>query len=919
MQAQETIAANLSTGDATHGGQEQDRTLKNLEALLQNQGDGKAVLEDVKNLWQGAEERRRRRCEHLNRQLILGCIGRNTNRRDSIHEAATQTFGWIFRNPDLVFKREPSLEISFPCWLETGCDVFHIAGKPGSGKSTLMKYLVQHQKTTSLLRSWSRSCGTRKAVHAAFFFWKQGTWLEHSTQGLVRGLLYEILHQVPSLIPTMFPQLWHPDSMDSEIPFQNSKITESEVSDAFERLVMSPNEFREVSICFFIDGLDEYNESTQGLSHADLVRLLFTWVKRSSGRVKLCVSSREWMEFDAFSSKQRITLQNLTRVDMQIFVRHRLTNIPRFVKMEEADRKGTLELRKQLLSRADGVFLWITLMVKSLERGITRGDSVEKLQKRVRETPQDMRYFLTELLNSVEDCYKVEVYLLLGIAMRATGSIMAPNEGRAGNPSPSSNKITVNRVGEFITMASAALFFKAIDCKRSIRTDPGKVRKSLPQQRYESEKEAAEKVRGRCYGLLEAMNGYVKFTHQSIPEMLQEQLPERARQFGITDSLVGEAMCWMLLSEAKHHGFDLRITAFENHGVVEYNRWRLRTLMSTLAIASMGSQVATFRLLESLDQQLLRSSFGVDVFTDEHWKHVRPELQTKCGNIGLDMSRNGGSDYVCNPCVPLITNLACLYGLHEFVSWKLQKGFLETADGHLARHMLFHCVEGIASGVSNAGDETLTALLDGGVSPLSTMGLGDEVSADPIFHSFLKFVLDGSYLEKQTTGMCQSRQCRLYWSILRSWAARFGTGHVLIFTEKPGCVSIESNRDRHKRVSVHAVDDWWKLLRNGKNTVHDLANMLDLYDAEGNTGSQLGSWADGEGPDWDHIRRRGYPDTVITDKVAIQNLEDEEPYLATPTKPTSPGVQPFDPELPGNLPRWPTDRQAVTGLRRGNR
>lgn len=878
MQTQEKMAANFTSGDDTYGVQGKDKTLEKLEVLLQNQGDGKAVLEDFKKVIESAEERRRRRCEHLNRQLILGCIGRVTNRRDSIHEAASQTFGWIFRNPDLVFQKEPSLGISFPCWLETGCGVFHIAGKPGSGKSTLMKYLVQHQNTTSLLRTWSVSCGARDVVHAAFFFWKRGTRLEHSTQGLVRGLLYEILRQVPSLIPTIFPQHWHPDSMDSDMPFQNADITETEISHAFERLVMSPIEFREVSMCFFIDGLDEYNENSQGLSHADLVRLLLTWVEQSSGRVKLCVSSREWLEFDAFSSRQRITLQNLTRLDMQVFVRHRLASLDRFAHMEITDREGTLNLKSQLLSKADGVFLWLTLMVKSLERGIARGDSIEKLQMRVRETPQDMRYFLTELLDSVEDCYKLEVYLLLGVAMRAIGSVMVPNDRRTGNSSPLPTEKTVNQAGEFITMASAALLFNAIDCKISIRTDPGKVRRSSPQQRSDREKEAAEKVRGRCYGLLEAMKGYVKFTHQSIPEMLQEQLPERARQFGITDSLVGEVMCWMVLSEAKHYGFDLRITSFEDHGVVEYNKWRLRTLISTLPIASLSSQVKTFRLLESLDQQLLRSSFGVDVFTEEHWKHVRPEVQTRCGNIGHDMSGNGWSIYVCSPCVPLITNLACLHGLHEFVSWRLKRGFLETADGYLARHMLFHCVEGIAAGVSIAGDETLRVLLDGGVSPLSTMGLGDEVSADPIFHSFLKFVLDGSYSEMKTTGRCQSRQCRLYWSILRGWASRIGTGQVLISTDKPGFVSIESTRDCHKCVSVHAADDCWKLLRTGKITVHDLAIMLDLYDTEGDTGSRLGSWADGEGLDWDDIRHRGYPYPrgITTDEVMIQNLDDEE-------------------------------------------
>jgi len=40
-------------------------------------------------------------------------------------------------------------------WMSSGAGIFHISGKLGSGKSTLMKYLCDHDRTKSLLKEWA--------------------------------------------------------------------------------------------------------------------------------------------------------------------------------------------------------------------------------------------------------------------------------------------------------------------------------------------------------------------------------------------------------------------------------------------------------------------------------------------------------------------------------------------------------------------------------------------------------------------------------------------------------------------------------------------------------------------------------------------------------------------------------------------
>lgn len=82
-------------------------------------------------------------------------------------------------------------------WLETSDDIFWVQGKAGSGKSTFMKFLFEHQQTQVYLRRWAAG----DVIAAAFFFWRAGSSeLEKSYLGLLRGLLYQILQERPKLI-----------------------------------------------------------------------------------------------------------------------------------------------------------------------------------------------------------------------------------------------------------------------------------------------------------------------------------------------------------------------------------------------------------------------------------------------------------------------------------------------------------------------------------------------------------------------------------------------------------------------------------------------------------------------------------------------------------------------------------------------
>ena len=73
--------------------------------------------------------------EAMNRERILkGLEFQDMEARFvEVSKAAEETFEWCVHDSE-VPESSPDLQISFRNWLRKGTGVFHISGKPGSGK-----------------------------------------------------------------------------------------------------------------------------------------------------------------------------------------------------------------------------------------------------------------------------------------------------------------------------------------------------------------------------------------------------------------------------------------------------------------------------------------------------------------------------------------------------------------------------------------------------------------------------------------------------------------------------------------------------------------------------------------------------------------------------------------------------------------
>jgi hypothetical protein len=124
-----------------------------------------------------------------------------SDRYEQVSEAHAQTFRWIFE-PE---QSSPECKSGFVEWLENNEPLYWINGKAASGKSTLMKYIYDNQKTREHLSIWAR--GFPLCV-VDFFFWNSGTSLQKSQAGLLRSILYHALRQAPNLLPVVLPVQW---------------------------------------------------------------------------------------------------------------------------------------------------------------------------------------------------------------------------------------------------------------------------------------------------------------------------------------------------------------------------------------------------------------------------------------------------------------------------------------------------------------------------------------------------------------------------------------------------------------------------------------------------------------------------------------------------------------------------------------
>ncbi|GAP89883.1 putative P-loop containing nucleoside triphosphate hydrolase [Rosellinia necatrix] len=328
-----------------------------------------------------AQERRVR--ERILHKLVFKSMNDREKRIPKEHEG---TFEWIFGDP----KSETESWSSFKGFLENQHQkIYWITGTPGSGKSTLMKYIRRHPQTTSLLTSWS---GSHQLVQVAFYFWNGGLRIQMSVEGLLRALLHHCLRQLPStVIQNVLTGRWETATL---FDVDDSPWSLEELSKALKRLVSEccPDQ----KFFVMIDSLDECSGNQTQLME------LIEGIVENTENLKLCVASRPWKSFKlAFKDRPSLRLHDLSADDIKLFVRSKLTANDAFSKLQMGDPLGAQKLLETLCKKAGGVFLWTYLVVQYLLEGVTKGSGVPGLQDQLEKFPTNLEDLYTMTLENL--------------------------------------------------------------------------------------------------------------------------------------------------------------------------------------------------------------------------------------------------------------------------------------------------------------------------------------------------------------------------------------------------------------------------------------------------------------------------------------------------------------------------------------
>jgi hypothetical protein len=542
----------------------------------------------------------------------------------SIHTAEPGTYDWIFDDPDHLRAKETRLDISFTDWLKAGSGIFHIVGKPGSGKSTLMKFLCEQDETKEHLEEWA-SADDKELIFCKFFFWRITTAAEQKTlRGLVRSVLCSVISEIPSLSRRLFPKQWDARKGDSHGSLRVD-LGDREISDAFEALVGDTAIFDEFRLCFFIDGLDEFeqNVSLQSDTHASLAAKLQKWTTRSGSHVKMCVSSRPLTEFTGtFPISQQITLQRLTENDILTLVTNKLENNERFEELRarsEAERKRCDALAERILGDAKGVFLWVVLVLNELEQAIANGDSLEMLEKIVATAHQELTVFIKTILESIPNRYWMGSYYLLAVVMRISGVLTSEAKAAVALDAIIGAAVQYYSDQEYhITLEECALVFDTADKGDLVNCDE---RLALISRDLHSDEKAMveekERLMIRCRGLAEVDEDLqIRFTHRSIPEALQELFSKNELGDLVRDESVTDILTWILLAGVR------QLRGYEPGGLDSLpSMKRLEYVTSTHHIYSLSlhTSEATNRLLYSIQEAILFAQYDTSKPTDDKW------------------------------------------------------------------------------------------------------------------------------------------------------------------------------------------------------------------------------------------------------------------------------------------------------------
>lgn len=296
------------------------------------------------------------------------------SRRSTIKTAYSTTCQWLLKHPAYVAWVDPKQ-------LEQHRGFLWINGKPGAGKSTLVKF------------AYARASNEKPdhEVLLSFFFNARGEQLERSTIGMYRALLFQLLDSAVDL-QDLLDDFGHP---------LTGRVDQVWTIEELCKLVTAAvRKLGKRRLKCFIDALDECDEQE--------VQQMITFFEDlgqnavdSGTKIYICFVSRHFPIIEIRHGRQLILEdQDGHAQDLAKYVQRHL----------QAGKSNVVgEVSTEILRKANGVFLWVVLVVNILNKEFKNG-RLFAVKKRLQEIPPGLSDLFKDILR--RDCANLDEFLL---------------------------------------------------------------------------------------------------------------------------------------------------------------------------------------------------------------------------------------------------------------------------------------------------------------------------------------------------------------------------------------------------------------------------------------------------------------------------------------------------------------------------
>jgi hypothetical protein len=338
-------------------------------------------------------------------------------RFNSIPDPSVTTQDWLYQR-----RNKNEISAGFIEWLQHGRGIFWIRGKPGSGKSTVMKNIYRNPNTQRYLPFLATY---QPWMIISAFFHDRGLQVQKSLQGVLTTLLYQIVKSQPRLLSLIMPlgtPRWSKPSLT-----QTPEYVWTTEALQYALLELMTQTTYQLNVCMVVDALDEHEEDRE--DHNSMINFFVRLNKDHSTvnppevpRLKIIVSSRpERIFVNRLEGNKGFDIQHFTRIDIQKYVHNHLGNVmDDNFKDDEKESTKLDEFKKTLVEKAQGVFLWVALVVRNLldlwERDVR---DLWELEARLEQLPAGLEELYEYMLNRIEFEDREEAFYMLEMVLRA--------------------------------------------------------------------------------------------------------------------------------------------------------------------------------------------------------------------------------------------------------------------------------------------------------------------------------------------------------------------------------------------------------------------------------------------------------------------------------------------------------------------